>query len=138
MSVACRYRISGSVLRRDPFLQTLVLTDIATGWTECSPLLVREQVLLTRVLDEVWKAMSFPLLGFDTDADSVFTNETVRVYCPEAGVEFTCCRPYRKNDQAWIEQKNGAVVRHTVGYRRYEGLKAASVLARLTNPCALT
>jgi hypothetical protein len=44
---------------------------------------------------------------------------------------FTGCRPYRKNDQAWVEQKNGAVVRHTVGYRRYEGLDAAAPLARL-------
>ena len=55
----------------------LVVTDIATGWTECAPLLVREQVLLTRVLDEVRKTLPFPLLGFDTDNDSVFMNETV-------------------------------------------------------------
>ena len=116
---------------RGSFLYTLVVTDIATGWTECAPLLVREQVLLTRVLDEVRKTLPFPLLGFDTDNDSVFMNETVRSYCAEAGIEFTRCRPYRKNDQAWIEQKNGAVVRRTVGYRRYEGLQAASILARL-------
>ena len=44
---------------------------------------------------------------------------------------FTRCRPYRKNDQAWVEQKNGAVVRRAVGYRRYEGLEAAAALARL-------
>ena len=118
---------------RGSFLYTLVVTDIATGWTECAPLLVREQVLLTRVLDEVRKTLPFPLLGFDTDNDSVFMNETIRGYCADAGVEFTRCRPYRKNDQAWIEQKNGAVVRRTVGYRRYEGLQAASVLARLYN-----
>jgi hypothetical protein len=71
------------------------------------------------------------LLGFDTDNDSVFMNETVRDYCKEADMEFTGCRPYRKNDQAWVEQKNGAVVRHTVGYRRFEGLEAAAALARL-------
>ena len=58
-------------------------------------------------------------------------NETVRDYCTAAGIEFTRCRPYRKNDQAWVEQKNGAVVRRTVGYRRFEGLEAAAVLARL-------
>jgi hypothetical protein len=58
-------------------------------------------------------------------------NETVRDYCLDAGVEFTRCRPYRKNDQAWVEQKNGSVVRRTVGYRRFEGLEAAAVLARL-------
>ena len=58
-------------------------------------------------------------------------SETVRDYYEEAGVAFTRCRPYRKNDQAWVEQKNGAVVRRIVGYRRFEGLEAAAVLARL-------
>ena len=112
-------------------MQTLTLTDIATGWTECAPLLVREQKLLTEVLSEVRGQMPFPLLGFDTDNDSVFMNETVKSYCSEAGMVFTRCRPYRKNDQAWVEQKNGAVVRRAVGYRRYEGLEAAAALGRL-------
>src|SRR4051812_29267915 len=62
------------------FVQTLVLTDIATGWTECAPLLVREQGLLTEVLTEVRKRLPFALLGFDTDNDSVFMNETVQAY----------------------------------------------------------
>src|SRR5205085_8981839 len=87
------------------FVQTLVLTDIATGWTECAPLLVREQRLLTEVLSEMRKLLPFALLGLDTDNDSVFMNDTVRDYCLAAGVEFTRCRPYRKNDQAWVEQK---------------------------------
>ena len=113
------------------FVQTLTLTDIATGWTECAPVLVREQKLLTDVLGEMRTLMPFPLLGFDTDNDSVFMNETVHTYCKEAGIEFTRCRPYRKNDQAWVEQKNGAVVRRVVGYRRFEGLEAAAALARL-------
>ncbi len=110
---------------------TLTLTDIATGWTECAPLLVREQTLLVAVLSEVRKAMPFPLLGFDSDNDSVFINETLRDYCAETGVTFTRCRPYRKNDQAWVEQTNGSVVRRLVGYRRFEGLEAARVLAEL-------
>jgi hypothetical protein len=113
------------------FIQTLVLTDIATGWTECAPLLVREQRLLTEVLTELRKLLPFALLGFDTDNDSVFVNETVQEYCLNADVAFTRCRPYRKNDQAWVEQKNGAVVRRMVGFRRYEGLQAAAELARL-------
>jgi hypothetical protein len=116
---------------RGSFVQTLVLTDIASGWTECAPLLVREQVLVTEVLDEVRRVLPFPLLGFDTDNDTAFLNETVRDYCTAAGVEFTRCRPYRKNDQAHVEQKNGAVVRRIVGYRRLEGLEAAATLAEL-------
>jgi hypothetical protein len=106
---------------RGRFLQTLVLTDIATGWTECAPLLVREHSVLIGALGEVRKLLPFALLGFDTDNDSVFMNEAVRDYCQEAGID----------DQAWVEQKNGAVVRRIVGYRRLEGLEAAAELARL-------
>src|SRR5215468_4034756 len=113
------------------FVHTLVLTDISSGCTECAPLLVREQRLLTEVLSELRKLLPFPLLGLDTDNDSVFMNETVRDYCLHVGIEFTRCRPYRKNDQAWVEQKNGAVVRRMIGYRRFEGLEAAAALARL-------
>ena len=71
------------------FVQTLTLTDIATGWTECAPVLVREQKLLTEVLSELRKVLPFALVGFDTDNDSVFMNKTVQDYCMEAGVEFT-------------------------------------------------
>ena len=113
------------------FVQTLVLTDITTGWTECAPLLVREQGLLVEVLTEMREHLPFAVLGFDTDNDSVFMNETVQEYCGLAGVEFTRCRPYRKNDQAWVEHKNGSVVRRMVGYRRFEGLEAAATLALL-------
>ena len=90
------------------FVQTLVLTDVATGWTECAPLLVREQNVLSEVLTELRKLLPFNLLGLDTDNDSVFMNETVHDYCQATGVVFTRCRPYRKNDQAFVEQKNGA------------------------------
>jgi hypothetical protein len=58
-------------------------------------------------------------------------NETVKTCCEGAGLVFTRCRQYRKNDQAWVEQKNGVVVRRAAGYRRYEGLEAAAALARL-------
>jgi len=121
---------SGSVTRGS-FIQTLVLTDIASGWTECAPMLFREQTLLREVLTAVSRAMPFPLAGLDTDNDSVFMNETVKEWCDAAGIVFTRSRAYRKNDQAHVEQKNGAVVRRMVGYRRLEGLKAAQILARL-------
>ena len=121
---------SGPVTRGS-FVQTLVVTDIATGWTECAPLLYREQTLLREVLGEIRRLLPFELLGFDTDNDSVFVNETVRDYCRDSGIVFTRCRPWRKNDQAFVEQKNGAIVRRIVGYRRLEGLEAAAALSRL-------
>jgi hypothetical protein len=122
---------------RGSFLQTLVLTDVATGWTECAPLLFREQTLLIEALKELGKLIPFAMRGFDSDNDSVFMNETVRDYCQAEGITFTRCRPYRKNDQAWVEQKNGAVVRRIVGYRRFEGTEAAAALAQLYWPARL-
>jgi hypothetical protein len=116
---------------RGSFIQTLVLTDVATGWTECAPLLVREQTLLSTVLTELRKQLPVPLLGLDTDNDTVFMNETLKAYCDQANIVFTRCRPYRKNDQAFVEQKNGSIVRRMVGYRRFEGLEAAALLAQL-------
>jgi len=68
-------------------------------------------VLVTEILNEVRRVLPFLLLGFDTDNNTAFLNETVRDYCAAAGVLFKRCRPYRENDQAHIEQKNGAVVR---------------------------
>jgi hypothetical protein len=127
---------SGPVTRGS-FVQTLVVTDIASGWTELAPLLVREQTLLVDVLGEIRRRLPFPLLGFDTDNDTVFMDETVRDYCAAEKIEFTRCRPYRKNDQAHVEQKNGEIVRRMVGYRRYEGIAAAEQLAKLYMPARL-
>jgi hypothetical protein len=66
------------------FVQTLVVTDIASGWTELAPLLVREQTLLIDVLGEIHQRLPFPLLGFDVDNDTVFMNETARSPAPGA------------------------------------------------------
>jgi hypothetical protein len=52
-------------------------------------------------------------------------------YCREQEIEFTRSRPHRKNDQAWVEQKNGAIVRQLAGNARFAGVPAAKVLTRL-------
>jgi hypothetical protein len=65
-------------------------------------LLVREQHLLTEVLERLKAALPFVLVGIDTDNDTVFINETVKAYCDANRIEFTRCRPYRKNDQAYV------------------------------------
>ena len=68
--------------------------------------------------------LPFGMLGVDTDNDSAFMNQTVFDYCRAYGLEQTRSRAYRKNDQAWVEQKNCSVVRHLVGYARLSGLPA--------------
>jgi len=71
------------------------------------------------------------MLGLDVDNDSAFINQTVVDYCKERKIELTRSRAYKKNDQAWIEQKNGSVVRRLVGYGRLEGAAAAQALSML-------
>jgi len=116
---------------RGSYVHSLVLTDIASGWTECAPLVVRESSLLVEALERVRQGLPFTLRALDVDNGSEFVNETMIQYCLRNGIELTRSRPYRKNDQAWIEQKNGAIVRKLLGYRRFEGIAAAQALARL-------
>ncbi len=113
------------------FVHTLVLTDVASGWTECVALPVREQSLIVEAITGVQARLPFPLLGLNTDNDSAFINDTLWNYCQQQGLEFTRSRAYRKNDQAWVEQKNGAIVRKLIGYGRLEGLAATAALRRL-------
>src|SRR6185437_5489500 len=70
-------------------------------------------------------------LAFRMYYGSEFVTDRHIEYCLSHGIELTRSRPYRKNDQAWIEQKNGAIVRKLLGYRRFEGLAAARAIMRL-------
>jgi hypothetical protein len=118
-------------VNRGSYVHSLVLTDIASAWTECTPLVVREKTLLIEALERVRISLPFPLRALDVDNGGEFLNEALIEYCIGHGIELTRSRPYRKNDQAWIEQKNGAVVRRMIGYRRFEGIAVAQGLARL-------
>ena len=113
------------------FNHTLVLTDIFSAWTECVALAVRDSSLVVAALDNLRCTMPFPLRGIDTDNGGEFVNQVVLEFSKLHGVEFTRSRPYKKNDQAWVEQKNGSVIRRMVGYGRLEGVAAAESLARL-------
>jgi hypothetical protein len=125
MVAHCGKSVAGS------HVHSLVLTDIASGWTEAAAMVVREQTLVTLTVEEVRVRLPFPMLGLDVDNDSAFINETVVDYCKERCLELTRSRAYKKNDQAWIEQKNGAVVRRLVGYGRLESAAAATALGNL-------
>ena len=80
-------------------------------------------------LKVIHRQFPIPVLGMNSDNESAFINDTVIYHCSANGVEFTRSRPYRKNDQAWIKQKNGAVIRSFVGYYRHTGLVAGQALA---------
>ena len=89
------------------FVHTLTVTDVASGWTECVALVVRDGALVVAALEHLRKTMPFPLRGFDTDNGGEFLNDTVAAYCRAHDIPCTRSRPYHKNDQAWVEQKMG-------------------------------
>ena len=113
------------------FVHSLVLTDVASGWTECVALPAREQLLVIEGFAKVCAELPFPIHGLNSDNDSAFINDTVVDFCRAKALQFTRSRAYRKNDQAWVEQKNGSVVRRLVGYGRLQGRVATLTLARL-------
>lgn len=121
----CGWSVEGS------FLHTLVLTDIATGWVECLPLLHRSGQSVVHAINRAKELVPFPILGVDTDNGSEFINNELVAYCDRNRITFTRGRAYKKNDQCFVEQKNGAVVRQLIGYDRFEGQHAYRQLSEL-------
>lgn len=113
------------------FLYTLTLTDVATTWTECLPLLHRTQHGVVHALQRARGMFPFPLRGIDTDNGGEFINEELIAYCATEQLTFTRGRVANKNDQCYVEQKNGSVVRQLVGYDRFEGERADRQLAEV-------
>jgi len=113
------------------YLYTLTLTDIATGWTECLPLLFRSRETVLAAFQRARTLFPFPILGIDTDNGGEFLNEEVLTYCEQEQITFTRGRPYQKRDQCFVEQKNGAIVRQVVGYDRFVGEYAYRQLTEL-------
>jgi hypothetical protein len=113
------------------FIQTLTMVDIATGWTECLPLVNRNGSLVVEAIKRAQSFFPWLLRGVDFDNDSAFMNDVVVPWCRGQKLEVTRSRAYQKNDQAFVEQKNGAVVRRLMGYGRFDGVETARVMARL-------
>lgn len=88
------------------YLNTLNATDLATGWTECLALPNKSQTATFQAIKNLQAKLPFPLLGLDSDNGSEFINDMLYRYCLEYQITFTRCRPYHKNDQAHVEQKN--------------------------------
>jgi hypothetical protein len=102
------------------YLNTLTVTDVATAWTECVGVWGKGQAAVFRGLEHVRERLPFPLLGIDSDNGTEFLNAHLVRWCAAEQVTFTRSRPYWKNDQAHVEQKNWSVVRRLLGYDRYE------------------
>ncbi len=113
------------------YINTLDMVDVATGWTECVAVANKSQNAVFAALKKVREKLPFPLLGLDSDNGSEFLNDQLVRYCRDEELTFTRCRPYEKNDQAHVEQKNWSVVRQLVGYDRYEGSAALAQMERI-------
>ena len=113
------------------YLNTLTATDLATGWTECLALPNKTQAAVSEAIAQLRLDLPFPLLGLDSDNGSEFINDTLLRYCQSEQITFTRSRPYQKNDQAHVEQKNWSVVRHTIGYDRLETCEELALLSSI-------
>jgi len=122
---------------RGEYLNSLDMIDVKTRWVELYGLINRSQATVSAAIVECRGRLPYALLGLDSDNGSEFINDDLKRYCEREHITFTRCRPYKKNDQAYVEQKNWTAVRQNVGYDRYEGPAACAALNALYEPLRL-
>lgn len=120
----------GGLVQGD-YLQTLDMTDIYSGWTEVQAVPNKAQVWVFAALKELRARLPFPLRGIDSDNGSEFINADLLQYCQQERLTFTRSRPYRKNDNCYVEQKNYTMVRRHVGYQRLTGPEQLALVNKL-------
>ena len=113
------------------FAHTLNVVDIHTTWTESLAVLGKAQVRVQQGLEDIRHELPFELLGIDSDNGSEFINFHLVNYCKEARIQFTRGRPYKKDDNAHVEQKNWTHVRKLMGWVRYDTEAAVVTMNRL-------
>lgn len=110
------------------FAYTLDVTDIHTTWTECVTILGKNQTTICQAMDVVEEARPFKLLGIDSDNGSEFINDLLWRWAQTRTLQFTRGRPYKKDDNAHVEQKNFTHVRKHFGYVRYDSPEAVDAM----------
>lgn len=117
------------------FIYTLDGVDIATGWVERQAVMGKGQLGIIAALSAIEQRLPFPLRGIDSDNGSEFINNQLFDFChkrPQTRrVQFTRSRPYKKDDNAHVEQKNWTHVRKLLGWQRYDTEKALSAINQL-------
>jgi transposase InsO family protein len=112
----------------DFFLTSLLAIDVATGWIELQAVWGKGYHRVGSAMQAVRQTLPMPLLSLHTDNGGEFLNHILIPWCREKGIAFTRGRPYRKNDQAYAEERNGAVLRRYIGYDRYSSRAAFAAL----------
>ncbi len=113
------------------FIHSLNLTDIHTTWVETRAVLGKGQLRVRSALEEMRTAAPFALQGLDSDNGSEFINNHLFRYCQVRHIQFTRGRPYKKDDNAHVEQKNWTHVRKLLGWDRYDSLEALEAINEL-------
>jgi hypothetical protein len=102
------------------FIHSLNLTDIHTGWSETRAIMGKGERGVVAALQDIRNSVPFPLRAIDSDNGSEFINHHLVRYCTNQRIQFTRGRPYKKDDNAHIEQKNWTHVRKLFGWDRYD------------------
>ncbi len=110
------------------FAHSFNLTDIHTTWTETRAVLGKGQTGIVAELEQMRQGLPFTLRGIDSDNGSEFLNHHLVGYCRAQQIQFTRGRPYKKDDNAHIEQKNWTHVRRLIGWDRYDSAAAVGLL----------
>lgn len=110
------------------FLHSLNMTDIHTTWVETRAVMGKAEKRVADAVEEMRRALPFALLGIDSDNGSEFINNHLYRYCQGRKIQFTRGRPYKKDDNAHIEQKNWTHVRKRMGYVRYDSEEALEAM----------
>jgi hypothetical protein len=102
------------------YMYTISAVDIATNWWEGQAIAVRSQHVTKEGLSQMRPRFPFRIRELHPDNDSALVNNLLLDWCREQRIQLSRSRPYQKNDNAWIEQKNWTHVRKVVGYRRFD------------------
>lgn len=102
------------------FGHSLNLTDIHTGWVETRVVMGRGESGVVQALEAIRRHLPYPLRAIDSDNGTEFINGHLMRYCQQHRITFTRGRPYKKDDNAHIEQKNWTHVRKVFGWERYD------------------
>ena len=110
------------------FLHSLNVTDIHSTWVESRAVMGKSQIGVLKAMQDIEQALPFKLLGIDSDNGSEFINYHLKTFCDQNKIQFTRGRPYKKDDNAHIEQKNYTHVRKIFGYLRYDSQAAQKAI----------
>jgi hypothetical protein len=113
------------------FIHSLNVTDIHSTWVESRAVMGKGQIGVLKAMQDIKQTLPFKLLGIDSDNGSEFINYHLKTFCDQNKIQFTRGRPYKKDDNAHIEQKNYTHVRKIFGYLRYDSEQAQKAINEL-------